>query len=272
MTSEQQPIYHSRPIRKLEISPEPVDLVSWYQERLETFGVVKLEDVPVTDGDKWKVNLTENSEVKEIVGAFFIIKGSQVTRLKPDGSAEFQWNQPGIHQVETEMVLPTREGELNIRTSGIVGALRDEIANVLLTLAPEPYARTPKNLLFRTPIQTSATKLADLLKGERDKDPAMYDLLSKVGGSEDIRVLFDSGKIDVFPLPYADANRIDATNYGFALTISDPELRETLKNDGRNRWCTPSEVDEAQIAGLLNGHTAGAISASAAVIRKRQNL
>ena len=247
--------------------PEKVDLVTWYQERLASIGEMTLEEDNVTDGQNWKAELTKEGEVKEISGAFFKVRGTKVTRHHPDGTVQSSWTQPGIHQVETELVMPTRNGEMKVKLSGLVGIVRDVAGNVLLTVAQEPYARAPKNALFKTPFQTSATKFAALLAGDKEKDPNMYDLLVKIGGSEDIAAMFAGEKVDSFPLPYADANRIDATNYGFAVTVSDPDLRETLKNNGQNRWCTPAEVREIMRAGLLNGLAASTIFASTSVIK-----
>lgn len=263
---QERSAYHTRPIRETGINPERLDLITWYRERLEDLPEIIVETVNATDGTSWKAVL-EGEQIREISGAFFVVRGSLVTKRALDGSVTQQWNQPGIHQTETELILPTREGDLKVKTSGFVGILRDEYANVLVTLAQEPYARAPKNALFRTPFQTSAVRFARLLVGEREADTNLFDLLQKIGGSEDIRSMFASEKIDSFPLPYADANRIDATNYGFAVTISDSEFRENLKNNERNRWCSPVEVREIMRAGLLNGVTASAIFASTSLIK-----
>ncbi len=267
MTSDRTPgIYHSRLLTETGIVPERVDLITWYSERLGTFGEMTVEKANATDGKNWKAEM-DGEEVKEIVGAFFTVDGAAVTRYKPDGEVDFPWLQPMIRQAETRLVMPTREGDVEIQISGLVGVARDEANNVLLTLAQEPAARTPKRVLFRTPLQTSATKFLDLLNGQREKDPNLYDLLARIGGGTDIRAMFGGQIIDSFPLPYADANRIDSANFGFAITVTDPDLRETLKNNGANRWCNPAEVRETMRAGLLNGHTAAAIFASTSLIK-----
>lgn len=266
MTQERRPTYHTNPIRETGIKPEKVDLITWYNERLATFGEMTVETVNATDGQNWKAEL-EGSEVKEITGAFFAIRGSKITRYCPDGTQQSQWNQPGIHQAEYPFVLPTRNGDIEILVSGLVGVLRDEYANVLLTLAPEPYARAPKNVLFRTPFQTSATKFMDLLNGDREKDPNFYDSWVRLGGGANIKDFFGSDRVDSFPLPYADANRIAAANYGFAVIVTDSDLREALKNNDANRWCSPAEAREIMRAGLLNGITASAIFASTSLIK-----
>lgn len=186
MTQAERPNYHTKQIRETGIEPEKVDLITWYNERLATFGEMTVETVNATNGQNWKAEL-EGAEVKEITGSFFAIRGSRVTRFSPDGTQQFQWNQPGIHQSEYPFVLPTRNGDIEISVSGLVGVLRDEQANVLLTLAPEPYARSPKNVLFRTPFQTSATKFIDLLNGDREKDPNLYDSWMRLGGGANVR-------------------------------------------------------------------------------------
>lgn len=262
MTQDQEPIYHARPIRETGVIPETTDLITWYQERLNALGEMTTEVANATDGQAWKAEL-EGGEVKAIEGRFFVIRGTKVTTHNVQGEPGFSWLQPGIHQSEIEMTMPTSEGDRQVQTSGFVGAIRDEAGNVLLTLAQEPYARAPKKALFRTPVQASATKFKDLLAGDREKDPVLFDLIATLGGSTDISEMFRSGKIEAFPLPYADANRIDATNYGFSVTITDAEVRERLKNNGASRWCSPAEVREIMRAGLLNGHTVAAIFASA---------
>lgn len=70
------------------------------------------------------------------------------------------------------------------------------------------------------------------------------------------------GDLSLFPLPYADANRIAATNIGFTLAVIDAELAKKLENDGKNRWCSVEEVKGLTKAGLLNGLTAAAIFAT----------
>lgn len=263
---EPQRVLHSVALREVGVRPERLGLIEWYQEQLASFGEVLLEPVNATDGQNWK-GVLDGTEVEKITGAFFEVRGSRVNVLNRDGTAKASWNQPGIHQGEVELIMPTSGGEQRVMTSGFVGIIRDEANNVLLTLGQEPYARTPKNVLLKTPFQTSATKFKALLDGDRAKDPNFYDLLVTLGGNEDIRAFFGSERVDAFPLPYADANRIDATNYGFAVVITDGDLRETLKNGERNRWCTPAEVREVMRAGLLNGHTAAGIFASTSLVR-----
>ena len=261
-----QEIYHTRPLGETGIKPEQVDLITWYEERLATFGEMTTEPANATDGQTWRADL-EGTEVKEITGPFFRVRGTKVTRHSPQGESTGSWVQPGIHQTEYPFVLPTRNGDLEISVSGLVGAIRDEYGNVLLTLVQEPYAKAPKNVLFRTPFQTSATKFMDLLSGEREKDANLYDSWVRLGGGANIKEFFGSDRVDSFPLPFADANRIEATNYGFAVIVSDPALRDALKNKGVNRWCSPAEVREIMRAGLLNGITVSAIFASTSLIK-----
>ena len=80
MAGEQQPISHSRPLREIGITPEKVDLITWYNERLQALGETTVEPADATDGQNWKAELTKQGEVKEITGAHFTIRGSKVTR------------------------------------------------------------------------------------------------------------------------------------------------------------------------------------------------
>lgn len=238
------------------------DLKNWYEGRLESFGEMTVEDAPLTDGQQWKVEF-EGNEAKQIDGAFFTLKGQTVTRYNSDGTVSFRWTQPGLIQKEGNAKFPTPEGEQDIKASGFVGVIKDAEGNTLLTIAQEPFAQTPKKALARTPFQTSVAKLDGLIKGDEKLDPVLFSLLQKLGeGTNDIGELFSQGTVELFPLPYADANRIEATNIGFVTTISDKDLRDSLASNGQNRWCTPQEVSRLARTGLLNGHTAAAVLAT----------
>ncbi|MBP7832514.1 MAG: hypothetical protein KA035_01965 [Candidatus Levybacteria bacterium] len=228
----------------------------WYQRGLERFGEMTVENAPLTDGKNWKATLAPNGEVEMVDGAFFTLIGQHVTRKKPDGSTDFEWTQPDLKQKEGQITMPTPEGEMLIQTSGFVGIILDEDNRALLALAQEPFAKTPKNVLIRTPFQASVAKLAGLMEGNRQLDPVLYDLLMKFGDDGDIKNVFAGRNIDLFPLPFADANRIEASNTGFALRVTDEALHQQLEMDGQNRWCSSRAISYITRAGLLNGHTA----------------
>ncbi|KKQ34731.1 MAG: hypothetical protein US51_C0029G0003 [Microgenomates group bacterium GW2011_GWA2_37_6] len=236
-------------------------LRTWYEERLVSFPEYTVTDANLTDGTNWKAALTVEGQVEFVDGAFFTLKGQRITITKPDRST-FGWDQPGLIQKEGKVTVETDEGAEEITASGFVGVVKDADGNILLTLGQEPFAKTPKNVLARTPIQTSASKLASILDGDTAKDAAMYEFMSTVTGSEDVSGFFAAHAQDMFPPPYADANRIQATNIGFTTTISDPAMREAVTKNGQNRWCTPNEVARLAKAGILNGHTAAAVLAA----------
>lgn len=234
----------------------------WYEECLRRLGEMTVEDAPLTNSVEWKATMTEGGEVEEVDGAHFTLIGQTVTRYNPDGTIAFRWTQPGLLQKESTVTIPTTEGVREITASGFVGIILDEEDNVLLTLAQEPFAQTPKKALIRTPFQASIAKLDGILKGDRKLDPTLSDLLTVFGGGDDILKVFASGQVDLFPLPDTDANRIGAGNVGFALRITNPDLRDSLTGNGENRWFTPPEVSYITRAGLINGHTANAYLAS----------
>lgn len=242
--------------------PELSGVRNWYQEQLRNFGEMTSEPAPLTDGDQWKRELTQSGEVDKVDGSFFTLQGQAIARYNPDGTISFKWTQPGLMQKEGEVNLPSKEGQERVRISGFVGVIRDENGNILLSLAPEPFAHTPKKVLVRTPFQTSATKLQGIIDGKRELDPQLFDLIASIVPGKSPDEIFRMGILDIFPLPYADANRIDATNLGFSMQVRDPELIKKLENNGKNRWCFQQEAAALAKAGLLNGHTAAAILAS----------
>jgi hypothetical protein len=115
----------------------------WYEAQLKELGEMTVVAADLTDGEKWKATLTETGQVKDVDGTFFTLKGQTVTRYKKDGDIGFQWTQPGVLQKEDELALPTPDGIQTVRASGLVGIVTDLDDNVLLTLAQEPFAKTP---------------------------------------------------------------------------------------------------------------------------------
>lgn len=241
--------------------PELAGVSSWYREQLRNFGEMTAEAAPLTDGNQWKRELTPGGEVDRVDGSFFTLQGQTITKYNPDGTVAFKWTQPGLIQKEGEVNLPSKDGQERIKISGFVGIIKNG-DRILLTLAPEPFSHTPKKVLARTPFQTSATKLQGIIDGKRELDPQLFDLITSIAPGKSPDEIFRMGILDIFPLPYADANRIDATNLGFVIQVRGPELIKKLENNGKNRWCSPQEAAGLAKAGLLNGHTSAAILAS----------
>ena len=234
-------------------TPEFNAVYSWYKERLDSLPEMETHQAPLTDGDKWKHSKTPEGEINEIRSGFFSMEGRAVK------TPSFSWNQPGIIAAETSIGLPTPDGVQNLEVSGFVGIIRDTEGNVLLSVGQEPLAQTPKKALIRTPFQTSATKLQGLMNGQKELDPNLANILDQIGNGKPITEMFASGEVETFPLAPADPNRIQATNIGFAMTVSDSTLREKLTNEGKNRWCTPNETKALTKAGVVNGHTAAVL-------------
>ena len=237
-------------------TPEYHDVYAWYKERVEAMPEMETSPAPLTDGDKWKYTETEDGEIDEIRSGFFSMEGRAVK------TPTFSWNQPGIIATEAPMDLPTPEGNYALETSGFVGVMRDVDGNVLLSVGQEPLAQTPKKALVRTPFQTSVAKLQGLLNGQRELDLTLADILEKVGNGKPITDMFTTGEVETFPLAPADPNRIQATNIGFAMVVTDPGIRDSLVVDGKNRWCTSGEAKALAKAGVVNGHTAAVLLAT----------
>ena len=241
--------------------PELIGVRNWYKEQLINFGEMAVEVAPLTDGNQWKKELTPSGEVDKVDGSFFTLQGQTITRYNPDGTVGFKWTQPGLIQKEGEVNLPSKEGQERVKISGFVGIIKNG-DKILLSLAQEPFAHSPKKVIAKTPFQTSATKLQGIIDGKRELDPQLFDLITGIALGKSPDEIFRMGILDIFPLPYADANRIDATNLGFIIQVSEPELIKKLENNGKNKWCSPLEVAALAKTGLLNGHTATAILAS----------
>lgn|GEM_PF-4901265 len=241
---------------------ELVGVRNWYKEQLKNFGEMTVEAAPLTDGDKWKKELTPSGEIDKVDGSFFTLQGQTVTKYNLDGTVGFKWTQPGLIQKEGEINFPSKEGQETTKISGFVGIIKNENGDVLLSLSQEPFAHTPKKVVARTPFQTSAAKLRGIIDGKRELDPQLFDLIASVAPGKNLDQIFRMGILDIFSLPYADANRIDATNLGFTMKVTNPELVKKLENNGKNRWCSFQETIGLAKAGLLNGHTAVAVLAS----------
>lgn len=261
MAIPEKPLPYLDTIRESLLQREALrDVRGWYEGQLTKLPEITVTEADLTDGEKWVATLTEKGRVQNIAGAFFVLRGCKIAKYNPDGSpAGEPWTQPGLLQNETALTIPTPDGLREVQASGFVGIIKDIEGRVLLTLAQEPFAETPKNALLRTPLQTSATKFQGLLAGNREVDPNMYDTLQAIGGGQNISSMLADGTIDAFPLSYADANRIRATNIGFVMHVDDTTLHIALENNGQNRWFTQEEVNYAVRAGLLNGHTGNAI-------------
>lgn len=248
--------------------PEFSSVRRWFTERVGALPEYAVSKTALTGKGGWGHEMTQDGNVDKITGKFFDIPGVAIQVTKPDGSS-FGWNQPGIIQKETPVTLPTAEGAMTFDASGFVGVIRDRKGNILLTVGQEPFAKTEKKALARTPFQTSAGKLQGLLDGKREMDPVLADVLDKVGRGRPIAELFANGSIETFPLADADDNRIEATNIGFSMTITDKALHNELAADGKSRWCSPKEVKGLIEAGLVNGHTIAAMSGAPELKRRR---
>ncbi len=241
--------------------PHMEGFVSWFEQSRATYGDMVTETVPVTDSDRWKFEMV-GEQVGRIVGAHFEIRGSLVTRYNHDGSISLRWLQPGIHHSGTTTEVPINGENKELTFDGFLGAVFNSKGEVLLTLGQEPYADSEKKVLLRTFMQASVTKFTQVLNGEEDKDPMMYLLFQSIGIRGFTDIVNQKG-FDLFVLPYADANRVDGKNIGFAITIGDLELEKKLEAGGRNRWCTLEEAQLAARTGNLNGHTTNVIACAA---------
>lgn len=253
--------FRNKRVERVLGDPEFAGVNNWYNEQLKNFGEMVGKRAPLTDGKNWKKELTQDGEVENVDGSFFILQGETITKLDKDGKFLSTWTQPKLSQKEKVIVIPSAEGDEEIRISGFVGIAMNG-HKILLTLAQEPFSHTSKKVLIRTPFQASVTKLQDLIDGKRESDPQLFDLTASLVPGKSPTEIIRLGELETFPLPYADANRIEASNLGFTVHLRDSEIIKKLENNGKNKWCTLQEVVALTRVGLLNGHTAAAVLAS----------
>lgn len=238
-----------------ELSPFPA-LSGWLSERIRTLPEMQVAKSPLTN-EKWKAQMAEGGEVEQINGSFFTVEGVRVQTPK------FSWDQPSVQQTGTILELSTPDGAISAQVSGIVGVIKDNEGNILVTVGQEPLSDGPNHAVVKTPLQTSATKFMDVKNGETQKDTNMVAFLTTLYGDNAFDAFLAhiaSGEVEVFPLASADANRIHATNIGIAITLADEAKKQALVADGTNRWISKAEYEGLIKTGLLNGHTIAAVT------------
>lgn len=231
--------------RTPESSPDP-DIqaaIAWYKEKLAGLPEMKVEDAPVTDGEKWKAEL-KDGQIEAVRGTHFAVEGRRVSL------PTFSWNQPMIEQA--------RENGI----SGIILLVKNIDGKYLMTVAQEPGANKvavngkETHPVVRTPVQTSVVKLQQLSEGQQEVDPTLYGVLNALSG--DGRSMQDI--ISSIPLREVktDANRIDSSVVYGVLDV-DEQLAAGLEQSTGGKFLTRKQIGALD---TVNGHTHVALSAA----------
>ncbi len=250
-----------------------------YESMLDTLGNPTITQTPLVDGVAIRVDMvkdpTDESEVIERVGNDFAwYEGRTVDLGIPDRKP---WQQGMLaNQTRTfNLDLFGMEGPKNYELAGLIGVVRGPDGNMLINLTQEPAATyLPKNALFRTPLQTSATKIDAVLDGQTVLDPTIAHIMEQLFPGKTIRDLLASGDIYHFFPPDADGNRLISDNLGFELVISDPEKWTELLASGRYYAASDREIDMLSSIKLVNGITSSSNSAArgARILRELQAI
>lgn len=229
-------------VRTPDVSADPEIQVAldWYKERLGLLPEMRVEKAPVTDGDKWKGEI-KDGQVEGISGAQFTIEGRDVSSI-------FSWRQPIINQ--------SRDNGI----SGIIILARNKEGKYFMTVAQEPAANKVEikgketHPVVRTPIQTSVTKLQQLVEGRQEVDPTLYGVLSALSGEG--RTMNDI--VSSIPLKEVktDANRIDSSVVYGVIDVND-DLASNLEQVTGGMFLSRKQISAID---SVNGHTHVALS------------
>lgn len=233
---------------KFSQNPEVRGVFEWFKERVRALPEMKVSMSPITDGDKWKGELTPGGQVKEIRGAQFSIEGIDV-------ASRFSWHQPILVQ-NTEKA-QTQDGEIEL--SGIVLLLKNSKEEIFLTVEQEPAADAQIadgkewHPIVRTPIQTSVTKLRQLTEGQEKVDPTLYSVLQSLAESTGKSMNDTVGELSLSKASI-DANRMKSNVYYGVLSLDEQMANRLQERVPNGRWCSRKEIAALTLTGVANGH------------------
>lgn len=267
--------------RALEGYPE---LKAWFEQERAKLPELQVEvgEGPVTNGNDWNAEYVMGADGKvEGVHAitntrrFFTLKGVKIRKEKgvnaETGEKEFiEWTQPGLLEEAVEVEVETAFGKAKLRSSGLVGVIKDREGNVLAAIDQEPLADTPNHVVVKDPLQTSMGKFLGI-KGDPEKgiapdpskDPGFLATLKLIFGEEDPfgKLLEHLKQPDVvWPMGPVNGNRLNSPNVTFEIVVDD-DKKEALTLNGKNRWVSEPERKALERAGLLNLIGTGAFTA-----------
>lgn len=233
---------------ELALDPEVKGVFEWLHEKVIALPEMKVKDSNATDGDKWKAELTPEGQVKEIRGAQFSIGGIDVT-------SKFSWHQPILIQ-NTEKA-QTQDGEIEL--SGVVLLIKNSKEETFLTVEQEPVADAQvadgkeRHPIARTPVQTSVTKLRQLMEGQEKVDPTLYSVLQSLAEStgKSMNAIISELSLSKASI---DANRMKSNVYYGVLSLNEQMANKLQERVPSGRWCSKKEIAALTLMGVANGH------------------
>jgi len=275
LTKEQKEwkIYLDDPFRlvllvnpKLKENPKFKELKDWYYDRVKELPLMEVNiGTPFADGEQWVAEGADADKriVERVVradGTFYQFIGGGIRLFKVDGGEKkniFSWNQGFKRSVEITLEFNLLGENVRLPIYGVLGTIKDTDGNMLMTVGQEPAAESPNHAIFRLPIQASSGKIDLLMKGEKNVDNQLANLLEIFG--TDIFGLFDKAEVTI-PVSAGDTNMEIKHNILAQLKVDvGSNIHSNLVADGSRKWLSPEQVSMIGVARLMNDHTLGAV-------------
>jgi hypothetical protein len=228
----------------------------WLNEMVRNLPEMKISETNLTDGTLWRADIDiKNGETRSINGKHFNIGGIRID------TPSLTWNQPILKQI-TE-VADTTDGELNV--SGLVLLMRSPKHKIFLVVAQEPGVSKllvegkETHPIIRTPIQTSVTKLQQIMDDQEKADPILFKILKSFSqeNGESVVKLMNSMS---FTKVSTDGNRISSDVLYGLLDLNNQTVENVQKLIPVGRWCSEQEVAALCLMGKINGHSQVALN------------
>ena len=229
---------------------EAQEAIDWYMEQLRTLPEIHTEVVPATDGSAWIGTITPEGQVEKIEnakGGFFSIEGRRIKR------GSFEWTQPAL--IQSGEWIKTKSGEKRFAIA-LVLMVTDPEGKVFLTVGDESLAPTMdldgKQIrpVVKTPMQTSMTKMKQILEGDRDKDKNFSALLDIVKGEKSIEEFIQD--LDLISAP-TDGNRMEANVLFGSLNVTQDVADRIQAAIPGGKFLTRPQISTLTEFGALNG-------------------
>jgi hypothetical protein len=246
--------------------PKMVSAIRWFIEESEKLPKMTVESAPLTDEKDWVTtviyenqsegNLTDTNEttskprevafIKKKNSTMFNLEGRSV---KKEGGTAYLY--PTIVQRSQEITIPTKDKEVKVDATGVVGVIRDKKGRMLLGLRQEYGATTDNHVILGSPYQTSVSKLENTIQDNENADEDLKELFSKVHKGKTVYSIIEDGEVPVFPGAHVDGQRIEDSTLVFSATITDKKTIRDIEN--KERFFNDYEFTGLVRAGLING-------------------
>ncbi len=232
----------------------------WLHQQIAQLPEFTVEPKPGFAGnqeDPWGIREEDGiTTISRPDGAFFSVQNQTITLHV--GDKEIQWTQPLV--IQTGETLSTTEGEQYI-TGFVLKVYGTQQGRTLIALDQEPGAPARTNAngkeihpALRTPLQTSVSKMVQLIEGTLPVEDKFFQL-AKALGLVDENNQFNPNNLGPATFSMDDANRVKASTLMGIVVVSPEQLQTAQKLLGENsKIITPLEESILATTGLFNGH------------------